>query len=84
MRQMQGRRVMAGGGFAFQQRRDLQRQFLAQLDPPLVEAVDAKNDALDKDAVFVKRDDLAQRIGGKLADQQRGRGAVARKDPKTR
>ena len=39
------------------------RQFLAELDAPLVEGIDAEKLRLDEDAMLVERDQPAERIG---------------------
>ena len=50
-------------GLALKHRLQRQRQFLAQLNPPLIIGVDAEDHALDKHPMLVKRDDLAQHKG---------------------
>ena len=42
------------------------RQFLAELDAPLVEGIDVPDRRLDEDAMLVERDDAAERVGIEL------------------
>src|SRR6478672_5785351 len=56
---------------------DRHRQGLAQLDPPLVEGVDAPDRALGEDAVLVEGDQLAEGGGGQTVEQERVRRAVS-------
>mmetsp|Transcript_198 Transcript_198/g.622 ORF Transcript_198/g.622 Transcript_198/m.622 type:complete len:338 (-) Transcript_198:545-1558(-) len=56
------------------------RQFLAKLNPPLIIGIDAQNDPFHKNAMLIKRDDLAQRERIKLGINQRCRRTIARKN----
>lgn len=53
-------------------------QRLAQLHAPLVERVDAPNEALHRDAVLVKGEELADGVGGQEGEEDAEGGAVAR------
>ena len=53
------------------------RQHFAQLDPPLVEAVDAPDRAADKNAVLLQRKQCAQALGGQRVEQQKRAWPVA-------
>src|SRR5262249_4926262 len=52
----------------------------AQLDAPLVERIDVPDDALSEDAMFVERDELAQRLGCEPVGKDRVRWPVALED----
>ncbi len=54
------RKLWIDGAFEF--RNNTVGQHLAEFDTPLVERVDIPDGALDKDLVFVERDELAQRL----------------------
>ena len=56
-------------------------QHLAELDPPLVEGVDAPDDPLREDPVLVERDQLPEHRRGQLRREDRVGRAVAREDP---
>ena len=56
---------------------DLLRELLAELDSPLVKGVDAPDDALHEDLVLIHRDQLAERAGGELLEQDAVGGPVA-------
>ena len=45
------------------------RELLAELHAPLVERIDAPDDALDEDLVLVERDQLAENLGRQLCEQ---------------
>ena len=59
---------------------DLAGQLLAELDAPLVEAVDVPDHALDEDLVLVERDQRAQAVRRELLVEDRGGRAVAGED----
>ena len=61
-----------GGDLSFDQRLERLGQFLAQFHAPLIERVNAEDHPLDKDAMLIKRDDLAQREGIERFLGQRG------------
>src|SRR4249919_1519394 len=60
---------------------DRHGQGLAQLDPPLVEGVDAPDRPLDEDAVLVERDQRAERVRVEPLGENRVRGPVALHHP---
>lgn len=62
---------------ADQARLNVLGQRLAQLDTPLVEAVDAPDRAADKHAVFLQGNQRAQTGGAEFIEQQKSAGAVA-------
>ena len=66
--------------FAFEFWDDLVGQDLAELDAPLVEAVDVPDDALGEDGVLVEGYQLAEGRGVELVGYQHVRGAVAFED----
>ena len=72
------RRVMLAAFVADQLRGDPVGQLLAQLDAPLVEAVDPPHHALDEHDVFVEGDQLAEHRRRQLRGQDRRRRPVAR------
>src|SRR6516165_9884133 len=57
--------------FAFEFGDDVQRQYLAELDAPLVERVDVPYRALSEDAVLVEGHELAERCGRQPRQQKR-------------
>src|SRR4051812_43314047 len=60
--QSTGRGVVAGDRrVAVELGQDLRSELLAELDAPLIEAVDVPDDALDEDLVLVQRDQRAER-----------------------
>ena len=59
---------------------DRQGERLAELDPPLVERVDAQDHALGEDLVLVEGDELAEGRRGQLGGQDRVGGTVALED----
>ena len=54
---------------ALHQRQQRGRELLAELDAPLVEAVDPPDHALDEHPVLVERDDAAERAPGRASDR---------------
>jgi len=67
---MRARRILHRGN-------QLLGEFLAELHAPLVERVDAPDDALRKNLVLVQGDQLAERGGVELLEQADGAGAAA-------
>src|SRR5215472_10701295 len=65
--------------FAFEFRDDAQRQYLAELDAPLVERVDVPYRALGEHAVLVESHELAERCGRQPRQQKRVGRAVTLK-----
>ncbi len=63
--------------FAFELGDDARREHLAQLDSPLIERVDAPDDALSEDAVLVQRDERAEDVGREHLGEDHVRRAVA-------
>src|SRR4051794_22371376 len=57
---------------------DAIRELLSELDPPLVERVDAPDRTHDEDPMLVERDDRAERSGVEAVIEERRRWAVAR------
>lgn len=53
-------------------------QFLAELNAPLVKRVDAPNDPLNKDLVFIQGDEGTQSGGGQFGYHNETRRSVAR------
>ncbi len=49
---------------------DVEGEFLAKLDAPLIEGVDVVEEALDGSAVFVKGDELAGGVGSQGVEQE--------------
>ena len=58
--------------FNCRKKQQVASQFLAQFHTPLIERVDAEDHPFDKDAVLIKRDDLAERERIKCFISQRG------------
>src|SRR6476619_5228594 len=73
---------MAGLGlrFVFEFRNNALRQRLAKLNAPLVERIYLPNRTLSEHAVFVQRDERAERLGCEPFGQDRVRRAVAIED----
>src|SRR3546814_7800835 len=53
------------------------RHFLAQLDPELVERIDAEQHGVGEDAMFIESDTRAEAARRDLVEQDRRRGTVA-------
>ena len=64
---------------ALHHRQQPRRQFLAEFHAPLIEGVDAEEGSFHEDAVFVERQQPAQREGVERPVEDGQRGAVARK-----
>ena len=75
---LRGERVVVAG----HRRRDLLGQLLAELHAPLVEAVDAPDDALGERDVLVERDQLAEHGRAQLGRHDRRRRTVAGEHPR--
>jgi hypothetical protein len=67
-----------GGGLEFGE--DSGGEYFAELDAPLVEAVDGPDDTLGKDGVFVESDEGAEKFGGEEVVEEDVGGAVALED----
>ena len=78
--QLVGRAVVGELGVALELGDDRLRQHLAELDPPLVEGVDAPDRALGEDPVLVERDEAAERAAGQPLGEDRVRRPVALED----
>ena len=66
---------------AFKFRDDALGQYLAQFDAPLIERIDVPDGALSKDAMFVKRDQLPERLRREPFGKDGVRRPVALEDP---